>query len=85
MTIKKPMKAPEPAAATVSTEASAAAAPGGATIADRFKLDLQDPNAKKAGAGKGTIVTVLAAVLALAVAGFLTFILYQHWEFLQNA
>ena len=82
MTIKKPMKAPEPA--DVPTMATQAPAPGGATIADRFKLDLQDPNAKKASAGVGTVIAVVTAVLALAAAGLLTFTLYQHWEFLQG-
>ena len=66
-------------------EMSAAPAAGGATIADRFKLDLQDPSAKKQSAGVGTTVAVIAALLALAVSGFLTFVLYQHWEFLQSA
>ena len=60
-------------------------AAGGATIADRFKLDLQDPNAAKASAGAGTIAALIAAVLALVAAGVLTFVLYQHWEFLQGA
>ena len=82
MTIKKPMKAPEPA--DVPAMPAQAPASGGATIADRFKLDLQDPNAKKASAGVGTIIAVVAAVLALAAAGLLTFTLYQHWEFLQG-
>ena len=79
MTIKKPMKAPEP------ETAAAPAATGGATIADRFKLDLTDPSAKKAPAGKGTMCAVIAGVLALAVAGILTFIIYQHWQYLANA
>jgi hypothetical protein len=30
-------------------------------------------------------VTLAAALLALAVAGVLTFILFQHWEFLKAA
>ena len=78
MTIKKTSKAVE----NVEPAASAA---GGATIADRFKLDMPDPNAKKASAGKGTVCAVIAGVLALAVAGFLTFVIYQHWQFLANA
>lgn len=80
MTIKKPMKAPE----TAETAAPAMPAAGGATIADRFKLDLQDPNAAKASAGVGTVVALIAAVLALVAAGVLTFVLHQHWEFLQG-
>ena len=78
MTIKKTSKAAEPVE-------PAAPAAGGATIADRFKLDMTDPNAKKAPAGKGTMCAVIAGVLALAVAGFLTFVIYQHWQFLANA
>lgn len=58
---------------------------GGATIADRFKLDMPDPNAKKAGAGKGTLCAVIVGVIALVVSGLLAFTLYSHWEFLQGA
>ena len=79
MTIKKPMKAP------VTAETPVAPVAGGATIADRFKLDVADPKAQKAPAGKGAMFAVIAGVLALAVAGILTFIIYQHWEFLQSA
>ena len=81
MTIKKPIKtggAPEASAAP-------AASVGGATIADRFKLDMTDPNAGKSAAGTGTVVTLIAGLVALAVAGILTFIIYQHWEFLRGA
>jgi len=78
MTIKKPNKLAAP-------ETAAAPTAGGATIADRFKLDLIDPNAKKASAGKGTMCAVIAGVLALAVAGVLVAVIYQHWQFLANA
>ena len=78
MTIKKPMKAAEPAE-------PAAPAQGGATIADRFKLDIADPSAKKQSGGKGTVAALVAGLLALAVAGILTFIMFQHWQFLQAA
>ena len=73
------MKAPEAA------ETPVAPAPGGATIADRFKLDMPDPNAQKASAGKGALFAVIAGVLALAVAGILTFVIFQHWTYLQSA
>ena len=56
----------------------------GATIADRFKLDMPDPKAK-APEGKGTLYAVVAGGLALIVAGILTYTLYQHWEFLMGA
>lgn len=78
MTIKKPTKpaAPEP---------TAAPATGGATIADRFKLDMTEPAPKKAAGGVGAMCAVAAGLLALAVAGILTFVLFQHFQFLANA
>jgi len=79
MTIKKPMKAPKTAGA------AAAPATGGAAIADRFKLDMPDPSAQKVAAGKGTTFAVIAGLLALAVVGVLTYVLWQHWEFLMPA
>ena len=81
MTIKKIKTAPKP------EEPTADVAPvGSAAIADRFKLDLQDPSEKKSSSGgvAGTIAAV-AGFLALGVAGILTFIIYQHWEFLKGA
>ena len=57
---------------------------GGATIADRFKLDVPDPNAKK-GVGKTSAsIALVFGLIALGVAGALAFILYQHWDFLCN-
>lgn len=85
MTIKKPMKTKPAAAsaeATVATDASAAA---GATIADRFRLDMPDPNANKRKVGASDAVALVAALAGLAVAGFLAFTLWKHWEFLMPA
>ena len=79
MTIKKQMKAAAPAA-----DATAPAA-GGATIADRFKLDMAEPEKKPVAGGTATTVAGIAGLIALAVAGILTYILYQHWEFLMPA
>ena len=80
MTIKKPITVP-------SHDAPETGAPavGGAAIADRFKLDLQDPNVKKSSGGVGTTIAAVAGLVALAVAGVLTFVIYQHWEFLKGA
>ena len=79
MTIKKPMK-------TAATAAdSAAPAAGGATIANRFKLDMTEPEKKPAAGGTATTVAGVAGLIALVVAGILTYILYQHWEFLMPA
>ena len=79
MTIKKPMKA------KVSAAAPAAPAAGGATIANRFKLDMTEPAKKPAASSKATTVAGVAGIIALIVAGILTYILYQHWEFLMPA
>ena len=81
MTIKKPMKAQKPTA----EPAEAAPSSGSAVLADRFKLDLQDPNAKRGSAGPATTVAAVAGLIALAVAGILTFVIYQHWEALKGA
>ena len=82
MTIKKPLNKPKAAAPEEGSSPSA----GGAAIADRFKLDLQDPSAKKgSGGGKAATVAAIAGFIALIVAGVLTFIIYQHWEFLKGA
>ena len=56
---------------------------GGATIADRFRLDVDD-GAKKA-TPKSTTAAFFIALVALGVAGLLTFMLYKHWEFLMPA
>ena len=74
MTIKKPMKSAASPAAPATT--------GGATIADRFKLDAPPPPPKTSG---GTKAAFIAGLLALAVAGILTYMLYKHWEFLMPA
>ncbi len=88
MTIKKPMKVTKPTAAAAEPVAGAdpAAAPaGGATIADRFKLDAPEPKAKTSSGGTAALIAGVAALAALGVVGVLTFIMYQHWEFLKGA
>ncbi len=80
MTIKMSKKSP----ASETTETAAAPAPGGATIADRFKLDAPSAAAPKP-AGKSALMALIAGLLALAVAGILAFVIYQHWEFLKAA
>ena len=86
MTVKKTLSLKRPAPAAASADATpAAAAPGGATIADRFKLDAPSEKKASSAAGVGTKVAVVAAVVALAVVGLLTYTLYGHWEFLKGA
>ena len=88
MTIKKTLSVKRPslsAAAPASAEADANS--GVATIADRLRLDVPDPSTvkKNSGGGPATTVAVIAAVIALVVSGILTFVMYQHWTFLQGA
>ena len=78
MTIKKPMK-------TAASADAAAPAAGGATIANRFKLDMSEPEKKPAVGGPATTCAIAAGLIALAVAGILTYMLWQHWEFLMPA
>lgn len=96
MTIKKTLKvrptgspaaASEPTGSPATASEPAAIPPaGGATIADRFKLDLSDPGAKKpAAGGKAAACTLAAGLAALAAAGILAYLLWQHWEFLMPA
>ena len=84
MTIKKTIKV-KPTGSPAAASAAGAPAAGGATIADRFRLDAPDPKAQKGAAGKGTTYTVIAGLIALAIAGILTYTLYKHWEFLMPA
>ena len=79
MTIKKPMKAPADSDIPEMPPAT-----GGATIADRFKLDIPDANAKPP-AGKATTAAAIAGLIGLAIAGILTYLLWQHWEYLMPA
>ena len=76
MTIKKtPMKVHSAGAKPVA---------GNGAVADRFRLDA--PSAPKGvPAGKGATIAAVAGLIALAVAGILTYLLYQHWDFLMPA
>ena len=85
MTIKK-IKPVKPAAAASAPSGDAAPAPAaGATIADRFKLETIEADAKKGSVGKkAATIALVVGLAALAVVGVLTFILFQHWDFLCN-
>ena len=92
LSLKRPTVAAKPpspdagesAPAESGATSPAPAATGGATIADRFKLDAP-VQAKPAGAGVAAKVAVVAGLAALAVAGILAYTLYGHWEFLKGA
>lgn len=73
MKIKKPMtvKAPGPE--------------GGATIADRFRLDTVQKDAAPKGAAVGRTAAACAfsaGLLGLLLAAGLAGLLYKHWEYL---
>ena len=83
MKIKKPATSAAPAAP---------AAAGGATIADRFKLEpTVSAKGAKGGAKGGTTskgaatAALIAALVALALSGILVYVLYTHFEFLSKA
>ena len=66
--------------------APAAAATGGAVIADRFKLDL-DAGASQgsAGVGKvGAMCALIASLASIAALGFVAWLLYQNWELIKD-
>ena len=74
MKLKKPK--------TIKAPGAESATGGGATIADRFKLDAP----VKGGAGTvgktSTAMAFSAGLLALALIGGLATMLYYHWEYL---
>jgi len=82
MTIKKLNTAPKTAGGDAAE--TTAGQKSGATIANRLRLDAPDPESLKAATAskKATQAALTAALIALAVAGLLTYMLYTHWEFL---
>ena len=72
------LKKPESGASEAPTQPTT----GGAAIAARFQLD-GDPRAGKkgpAGVGKtSTIIALIAALVALGLAGFATWLMYSDW------
>ena len=73
------LKKPESGAAEAPAQPTTT---GGATIAARFQLDGDPLAAKKGPAGVGktsTIIALLAALAALGIAGFATWLMYSDW------
>jgi len=73
------LKKPESASSDGPTQTTAT---GGATIAARFQLDGDPREAKKGPAGVGktsTIIALIAALVALGLAGFATWLMYSDW------
>lgn len=70
-----------------SAASAADAAPGGAAIADRFRLD--PVSAKTANNGtvnrKAATTALVFGLIALAVTIVLAVTIYKHWEYLRGA
>ncbi len=66
--------------------APASPAMGGAVIADRFKLDVDDGASKgPAGVGKvGAMFALIASLASIAALGFVAWLLYQNWELVKD-
>lgn len=58
---------------------------GSAAIADRFKLAPTEPEQGAVVGKKAAMWALIAGFLSLAASGILTYVLYQHWEFLMPA
>ena len=69
-------------------ELSAPVAPvtGGAVIADRFKLDVDDGASKgPAGVGKvGAMCALIGSLASIAALGLIAWLLYQNWELIKD-
>ncbi len=59
---------------------------GGVTIADRFKLEPEEqPKKSVSGTGKvSATIALIAAVVGLALAGGLVYMLYDHLTYLSQ-
>jgi hypothetical protein len=60
---------------------------GGAAIADRFKLDAAPVRSATTGtiSKKAALSALVAGLVCLALAGVLTFMLYDHWAYFKSA
>ena len=70
----------------IDTEAPTMPVTGGAVIADRFKLDVDDGAPKgPAGVGKvGATFALIGSLAAIAALGLIAWLLYQNWELIKD-
>ena len=70
----------------VDTSAPTVPATGGAVIADRFKLDVDDGASKgPAGVGKmGAMCALIGSLASIAALGLIAWLLYQNWELIKD-
>ena len=65
--------------------APAAPTTGGAVIADRFKLDVDEGAKGPAGVGKvGAACALIGSLVTIAALGMVAWLLYQNWELVKN-
>ena len=67
-------------------ETPAPAAPtGGAVIADRFKLDVDDGAKGPPGVGKvGATCALIGSLAAIAALGVVAWLIFQNWELVKD-
>ena len=70
---------------TIKKNNGAAPAEGSVAINDRLRLNTTPVATTGLVSAKATKYAFVAALVALAVTGVLTYILYKHWEFLMPA
>ena len=70
----------------VDTSAPTVPAAGGAVIADRFKLDVDDGASKgPAGVSKvGAMCALIGSLASIAALGLIAWLLYQNWELIKD-
>ena len=70
----------------VDTSAPTMPTAGGAVIADRFKLDVDDGASKgPAGVGKvGAMCALIGSLASIAALGLIAWLLYQNWELIKD-
>ena len=69
----------------VDTSAPTVPATGGAVIADRFKLDVDDGAKGPSGVGKvGATCALIGSLAAIAALGIVAWLIFQNWELVKD-
>ena len=77
------LKKSDDGAATAAPAAPAAG--GGAVIADRFKLDVDDGAKGPPGVGKtGALCALISSLVAIAALGLVAWLLYDSWTIVKD-
>lgn len=63
----------------------AAPQPGGAVIADRFKLDVPADSGAPAGVGRtASLIALVCSLASLAMVGAVAALIYMNWELIKD-